>query len=487
MIRKGTINLETERLILRKLQIEDANEAFKNWCSDDEVSKYMTWSTHPTVKDTEEWLKEVEKVYVDNINYEWGIVLKETNELIGSIGAYLKEEFAGRYEIGYAISKKYWRNGYTTEGLKCVMDYLINKEEIKRFIGRHATLNGASGSVMQKVGFRYIKDSWAKKLDKSNVFETKDYYYDVYDNIEKPKKEDAEEIAKLVIDSWQTTYKGLIDENYLNNMNVEEAKNRWEKEIEGNKKILIYKENDKIVGVIKYGESESEKENGEIYVLYVKPEEKRKGIGTKLVKTAKQELLKNNYKNMIVWCLDGNEIGENFYLKSGGDKQENRLYNVNGIDIKENKLLFKLRQEKEDRVILVKPTKEYEKQAIEYKKEHFENGENIIHACSRWDKMDDYDEWIKLVQNNSHKETVDKNWTVDSTFFGIRETDGKIVGMIDIRHELNSDYLRNYAGNIGYRSKAKRKEKRICNENACKSIRILQRRNWTRQGNDRML
>ena len=467
MERKGTTNLETKRLYLRKLKLDDANEAFKNWCNDKDVSKFMMWETHKTQQETKEWLKETLKVYEDNSNYEWGIVLKETNELIGSIGVYKKEEFDGRYEIGYAISKKYWRNGYTTESLNCVMDYLVNEEGIKKFIGRHAKLNGASGSVMQKAGFVYIKDGWGEKFDKSNKFETKVYYYDVYDGIEKPKEEDSEEIAKLVISGWQTAYKGLIDEDFLNNMSIEQAKERWEQEVKDNNKVLIYRENGKILGVIKYDEGLQEKDKGEVYVLYVKPEEKRKQIGTKLFNTAKQELLKSGYKNMVVWCLVGNLVGENFYLKNGGVKTEKRKYSANGVEVEENRLLFKLRQQKEDKIILVQPTKEYEAQAIEYKEEHFKNGEHVIHACSRWDKIDSYDEWLKNVQNNFNEETVDKNWTVDSDFFAVRELDEKIVGMIDIRHELNSDFLRNYAGNIGYRSKTNRKKKRICNSNAC--------------------
>ena len=445
--------LETERLILRKLSINDAKDAFKNWTSHEEVSKYMTWSTHKTIEDTKEWLKQVEKTYEENTGYEWGIVLKKTNELIGSIGVYLKKEFDNRYEIGYVLSKKYWRQGYTTESLKCVMDYLINEEKIKKFVGRHACLNGASGSVMQKAGFRYVKDEWYEKLDKSAVFETKTYYYDVYDNIEKPKKEDAKEIAKLVVSAWQDAYKGLLDAEYLKNLDVEKSTKRWEEEIEAKRNILIYKENGQILGVIKYGEDELLKCNGEIYVLYTNPEERRKGIGTKLLNNAKQELLKSGFKELTVWCLDGNRIGEIFYTKSGGDKTTKRVYNVNGIDVKENKFLFSLREKKQDRIILVYPSEEYKEQAIEYKKEHFEYGETKIHACSLWDKTDSYEEWLKMVRNNLNKETVSKDWTVDTTFFGVRETDNKIVGMIDIRHELNSDFLRNYAGNIGYRSK----------------------------------
>ena len=267
MGKKGTVKLETERLILRRLNVEDAEEVFRNWTSDENVSKYMTWSTHKSVEDTKEWLTTVEKEYCLNINYEWGIVLKETNELIGSIGAYIKEEFDNRYEIGYAISKKYWRQGYTTESVKAVMEYLVHEEKIKKFIGRHAKLNGASGSVMQKAGFRYIKDGWYKKMDNSSIYETKIYYYDVNDNIEKPKIEDSLEIAKLVISAWQETYKGLIDENYLKNLDENVSKNRWKQEIEEDKKILVYKENNQVLGVIKYGKEEKVGKDGEIYVL----------------------------------------------------------------------------------------------------------------------------------------------------------------------------------------------------------------------------
>lgn len=103
-----------------------------------------------------------------------------------------------------------------------------------------------------------------------------------------------------------------------------------------------------------------------------------------------------------------------------------------------------------DKIKLVKPSKEYERQAIEYKEEHFKNGEKRISACSKWYKIANYDKWLEHLENNSKKETVEENCSVATTFFGVRESDNKIVGMIDIRHELINDFLRNYAGHIGY-------------------------------------
>lgn len=178
MNHKGSIRLETKRITLRKLKVSDAEQVFKNWTSDDEVSKYMRWTTHKSVEDTVNWLKEEEKNYKKYNYYTWGIELKETKELIGSISAlYRKGE--RRYEIGYGIGKKYWRQGYTTESLRKVMDFLINEVGIKKFRCAHAKLNPVSGIVMQKVGFKYVKDDYYESFDKTKKYESKVYYLDI--------------------------------------------------------------------------------------------------------------------------------------------------------------------------------------------------------------------------------------------------------------------------------------------------------------------
>ena len=178
MNHKGSIKLETERLVLRQLKESDAEEVYKNWTSDDDVSKYMRWSTHKNVEETRGWLREEEKNCKNKNYYTWGIELKEIGELIGSIGAFYREE-DDRYEIGYGIGKKYWRKGYTTEALNKVMNYLINDVEIKRFKCAHAKLNPVSGAVMQKVGFKYVKDEYYESFDKTKKYESKVYYLDI--------------------------------------------------------------------------------------------------------------------------------------------------------------------------------------------------------------------------------------------------------------------------------------------------------------------
>ena len=169
--------LETERLILRELKEDDAKTVFNNWTNDDEVSKYVRWSTHKNVKETEEYIKfEIERCKGKDY-YNWGIILKENKELIGAIGAFPSED--GKTEIGYNISKKYWRNGYTTEALKRVLEHLNKDIGIHNFICSHAVQNPASGSVMKKAGFKYVKDGSCEKFDGSQVFDTKIYYLDI--------------------------------------------------------------------------------------------------------------------------------------------------------------------------------------------------------------------------------------------------------------------------------------------------------------------
>jgi [ribosomal protein S5]-alanine N-acetyltransferase len=177
MEHKGSIILETERLILRPLVEKDAKEMFNNWASDDEVSKYVRWSTHKNIEETREYLRQEEKDCKNKDHYNWGIVLKESGILIGAIGAILDED--GRYETGYNISKKYWRNGYTTEALKRIIEYLSKDVGIKKFRCIHAVLNPASGAVMKKAGFKYVKDDYYEKFDKSIGYESKVYYLDI--------------------------------------------------------------------------------------------------------------------------------------------------------------------------------------------------------------------------------------------------------------------------------------------------------------------
>lgn len=165
--------LETERLILRPMRIEDAQEVFDNWASDPEVAKYMVWSTHKDVSVTKAWMEELQEE-LDSDNYEWGFERKEDGKLIGSGGVYYKKEKAA-WTLGYNIMKDCWHQGYTTEAARAIIKFGIEVLGAKKFIAYHAKDNPNSGKVMEKVGFHYVEDGEYDSFDGTKHFESKCY------------------------------------------------------------------------------------------------------------------------------------------------------------------------------------------------------------------------------------------------------------------------------------------------------------------------
>ena len=93
---------------------------------------------------------------------------------------------------------------------------------------------------------------------------------------------------------------------------------------------------------------------------------------------------------------------------------------------------------------LVRPTAEMKEAALEYKREHFEYGDTEINGSELLDQIDSYEEWLVSVSNNTSPETVNPAWVVTDTFFAVNE-EGRIVGIIDLRHTLNDFFLyKNY-------------------------------------------
>lgn len=98
-------------------------------------------------------------------------------------------------------------------------------------------------------------------------------------------------------------------------------------------------------------------------------------------------------------------------------------------------------------ITLKRPLKGYESEALDFKQEFFNHGETTINGSELLDRMDSYDEWLKSVTDNASADTVNPSWVLTDTFFAFDENE-RIVGIIDLRHELN-DFLKDF-GNSGY-------------------------------------
>lgn len=164
MKHQGTKKIETRRLILRQFTLNDAEPMYRNWASDGEVTRYLTWTPHESVEETKSLLKEWIDDYKKPEKYEWCIELKEIGEPIGSIGVVGIREKIGAMEIGYCISEAYWHQGITSEAFEAVIAYLTKEVGARRIESRHDTRNPYSGKVMEKCGLKYegtkIQGDW---------------------------------------------------------------------------------------------------------------------------------------------------------------------------------------------------------------------------------------------------------------------------------------------------------------------------------------
>ncbi len=110
---------------------------------------------------------------------------------------------------------------------------------------------------------------------------------------------------------------------------------------------------------------------------------------------------------------------------------------------------------------LVRPTAEMKEAALDYKNEHLEYGDKEINGSELLDQTDSYEEWLVSVSNNTSPETVNPAWVVTDTFFALNE-EGRIVGIIDLRHTLN-DFLQDF-GNSGYSVRPSERKKGYATE-----------------------
>lgn len=147
--------LETERLILRRFNVSDAEEMYESWANDAEVTEYLTWTAHKSIQNTIAVLREWENGYREGNLNNWAIVVKENGKLIGSIG--LKEMDASAAELGYVLAKAYWGKGLMPEAASRVIAHSFKKLGYIKIAAKHFSENSKSGRVMQKIGMRKLE------------------------------------------------------------------------------------------------------------------------------------------------------------------------------------------------------------------------------------------------------------------------------------------------------------------------------------------
>lgn len=150
--RIDTPDLQTERLLLRRLTREDAADIFA-YASDPEVARLTTWEAHRTLDDSLQYLERVRTWYDEGFGGPWGLVLKDTGTLVGTCGlAVVPEHY--RAELGYAIARSCWGQGLMTEAALAAIHFGFVSLGLNRIEARCRLDNIASARVMEKCGMK---------------------------------------------------------------------------------------------------------------------------------------------------------------------------------------------------------------------------------------------------------------------------------------------------------------------------------------------
>lgn len=162
--------IETERLILRPLSVEDAENVFK-WTGDERVARYMIYPRHENIEITKAWLGSLNALENE---YTWGFVRRSDGMLIGSGGIRHRID-ENVWSFGYNLRSDCWGQGYATESAKRMIEYVYSEHNAREFVCEHAVENVASGRVIEKCGLVLEGYSEYSKFDGSRTFRCKKY------------------------------------------------------------------------------------------------------------------------------------------------------------------------------------------------------------------------------------------------------------------------------------------------------------------------
>lgn len=146
--------LDTPRLELRPVTMRDALDIYA-YSRDPEVARYVLWEAHKSISDSKGYIRFLLKQYREGQPSSWGIVLKATGHVIGTIGYMTFSEENSTVEIGYSLARSHWNQGLMTEAVHAVLALSFDKMHIHRVEAQHDAANPASGRVMAKCGMHH--------------------------------------------------------------------------------------------------------------------------------------------------------------------------------------------------------------------------------------------------------------------------------------------------------------------------------------------
>ena len=152
-------------------------------------------------------------------------------------------------------------------------------------------------------------------------------------------KGDVRKISQILVEDWQKAYRGIMDDAFLDSMNVDR---RYEIEVKRYQKYVVAADGHEILGYAWLEAAAEEPADCEVVALYVSYSQRNKGIGKRLMEWAENEFRANGKKSMIVWCLKANREARGFYEKIGGKVFRTGFHNWGGREYEMISYLYDL-------------------------------------------------------------------------------------------------------------------------------------------------
>jgi len=158
----GNTTLETDRLILRKLRPEDSDALYMIF-SDKPTMEYWGCLPYTQKQQASESIKEHLAYWDSGKSLCMAIENKDNPGLIGTTSLFNFHEGSRRAEVGYILSRTYWRSGIMREAMAAILDYVFIELDLNRLEADIDPGNAASAGLLKKIGFQlegFLKERW---------------------------------------------------------------------------------------------------------------------------------------------------------------------------------------------------------------------------------------------------------------------------------------------------------------------------------------
>jgi RimJ/RimL family protein N-acetyltransferase len=143
--------IETQRLVLRKPRLADAQCMFAAYAADPQVTRYLTWRPHQSPQETRGILERMLGMWKSGTAYSWAITLNGSDDIVGMIALHVEEHGVA---VGYVLAQALWGRGYMTEAAQAVIHWALGQPGIVRVYATTDVDNSASRRVLEKAGMQ---------------------------------------------------------------------------------------------------------------------------------------------------------------------------------------------------------------------------------------------------------------------------------------------------------------------------------------------